>query len=129
MRVCWTGGLLLGVLAISGGSRGDDTPGALAGRTAAITQKLDADLTSLESLYTHLHSHPELSLQERETAARMAKELSALGFDVTTGVGGTGVVAILKNGSGPTVLVRTDLDALPVTERTGRPYASTVKVR
>jgi len=119
---------LLGVFAATTGSPAQ-TPAGLSERTAAITRKLDAELSDLENLYKHLHSHPELSLQERETAARMAKELSALGFEVTTGVGGTGVVGLLKNGPGPIVLVRTDLDALPVSERTNRPYASMVKVR
>src|SRR5262245_51198674 len=128
MRVWWPAGLFLIVLLPNETARAQ-SPGSLAQRTGAITKKLDAELPDLESLYKHLHSHPELSLQERETAARMAKELSALGFEVTSGVGGTGVVGLLKNGPGPIVLVRTDLDALPVTEQTKRPYASTVKVR
>src|SRR5262249_4527893 len=79
---------------------------------------------SLEALYKHIHSHPELSLQEVQTAARLAKELKAVGFEVTEKVGSTGIVGVLKNGKGPTVLVRTDMDALPVTEKTGLPYAS-----
>ncbi len=79
-------------------------------------------------LYRHFHAHPELSFQEKETAARLAKELRAVGAEVTEGVGGTGVVGILPNGAGKTVLVRTDLDALPVTEQTGLAYASQVKV-
>jgi amidohydrolase len=128
MRVGRPCGLALGVLLLTGGSPAQPAAG-LSERTAAVTKKLDAELPDLESLYKHLHSHPELSLHERETAARMAKELSALGFEVTSGVGGTGVVGLLKNGPGPIVMVRTDLDALPVTERTNRPYASTVKVR
>src|SRR5438552_6333031 len=128
MRMGWRCGLVLGVLAVTGVSRAQ-SPAGLSERTAAISKKLDAELPDLESLYKHLHSHPELSLHERETAARMGKELSGLGFEVTSGVGGTGVVALLKNGPGPIVLVRTDLDALPVTERTNRPYASAVKVR
>ncbi len=101
----------------------------LAARTAAIRSAIDAEFPSLEALYIDLHTHPELSLGETRTAAHMAGELRKIGFDVTTGVGGTGVVAILRNGPGPTVLVRTDLDALPVTEKTGRPYASTVRTR
>lgn len=129
MRTGWRWGAVLGGLAAATCFSPAQTPGSLSDRTAAITKKLDAELSDLESLYKHLHSHPELSLQERQTAARMAKELSALGFEVTSGVGGTGVVGLLKNGPGPTVLVRTDLDALPVTEQTKRPYASTVKVR
>lgn len=129
MRTGWRWGAVLGGLAAATCFSPAQTPGSLSDRTAAISKKLDAELSDLESLYKHLHSHPELSLQERQTAARMAKELSALGFEVTSGVGGTGVVGLLKNGPGPTVLVRTDLDALPVTEQTMRPYASTVKVR
>jgi len=95
----------------------------------AVKKKIDADTTSLDALYKHLHAHPELSLQEVQTAARMAKELRALGFQVTEKVGGNGIVGVLKNGKGPTVLVRTDLDALPVTEKTGLPYASKVRLR
>src|SRR4051812_49592649 len=132
MRFRSAGGVVLGILAVLGTRAGGQPPGGdpkLADRTAVITAKVDGELAKLESLYKHLHTHPELSLQERETAARMARELSALGFEVTAGVGGTGVVAVLKNGAGPTVLVRTDLDALPVTEKTGVPYASTAPRR
>jgi len=78
----------------------------------------------LQPLYEDLHANPELSFQETATAAKMAERLKALGFDVATGVGRTGVVGILKNGPGPTVMLRTDLDALPVEEKTGLPYAS-----
>jgi amidohydrolase len=85
-------------------------------------------LEELTALYKHLHTHPELSLHEVETARRIADELRKAGAEVTTKVGGEGVVGVLKNGDGPTVLVRTDLDALPVTEATGLPYASTVRV-
>jgi hippurate hydrolase len=97
--------------------------------TETVKKKLDAEFASLESLYKHIHSHPELSLQEVQTAARIAKELRDAGFTVTEKVGGNGVVGVLKNGKGPTVLVRTDLDALPVTEKTGLPYASKVRLR
>jgi hippurate hydrolase len=83
-------------------------------------------LGSLVQLYTHLHQHPELSLHEKETAARLISELKPLGFEITANIGGHGLVAVMKNGSGSTVLVRTDLDALPVVENTGRPYASKV---
>jgi len=82
---------------------------------------------SLESLYKDLHAHPEIGFQEVRTAARMAEEMKKLGFEVTEKVGGTGVVAIYKNGAGPTVLVRTELDALPMEEKTGLPYASKAK--
>ena len=84
-------------------------------------------IDELVTLYRHLHSHPELSFRETETARRIAEELRKTGADVTTGVGKHGVVGVLKNGPGPTVLVRTDLDALPVVEETGLPYASKVK--
>jgi hippurate hydrolase len=80
-------------------------------------------------LYQHLHANPELSLQEEQSAARMAKELKALGFDVTEKVGGHGVVGVLKNGKGPTVLVRADMDGLPIVENTGLSYASKVRAR
>lgn len=84
-----------------------------------------ADTPTLLALYQDLHRHPELSFQEVRTAARLADEMRGLGFEVTTGVGRTGVVAVLKNGRGPTVMIRTDMDALPVAEETGLPYAST----
>jgi len=96
---------------------------------AAIKKKIDTEITSLEELYTQLHANPELSFQEKNSAARVAKELKALGFEVTTDVGGHGVVAVLKNGAGPTVMVRADMDALPITETTGLPYASKQQAR
>ncbi|MDX1562092.1 MAG: amidohydrolase [Gammaproteobacteria bacterium] len=79
----------------------------------------------LAGLFEHFHRNPELSLVEHETAARMASEFAAAGFDVTEGVGGTGVVAMLENGSGPLVMMRADMDGLPVAEASGLPYAST----
>ncbi len=82
-----------------------------------------------EALYLDLHQHPELSSHETETAAKLATQLRQLGYDVTTGVGGTGIVGILKNGAGPTVMLRTELDALPVTENTGLSFASTVHAK
>jgi hippurate hydrolase len=88
-----------------------------------------AHLEELVSLYRHFHSHPELSFEEYETAARVAKELRAAGIEVTEKFAKTGVVGILKNGEGPVVMIRTDLDALPVTEQTGLAYASQVKVK
>lgn len=78
----------------------------------------------LERLYYHLHTHPELSFHEEATSQRLIKELRPLGFKITTNVGGHGFVAVMSNGEGPTLLLRTDLDALPVTEETGLPYAS-----
>ena len=91
-------------------------PPALAG--------LDGIYPEMEKLYVDLHQSPELSHHEEKTAAKLAERLRALGFEVTTGVGKTGVVGVLKNGKGPTVLLRTDLDGLPVEERTGLAYAS-----
>lgn len=84
-----------------------------------------ADNAALLALYRDLHAHPELSLHEARTAARIADELEQADFTVTRNVGGHGIVAVLENGSGPTLLVRSDLDALPVKERTGLAYAST----
>jgi amidohydrolase len=81
----------------------------------------------LESVYKDFHAHPELSLHEEKTSQRLADELEQLGLTVSRSVGGHGVVAVLKNGAGPTVLVRTDMDALPIAEQTAVPYASTVK--
>ena len=81
---------------------------------------------SLEPLFKHFHANPELSFVEVKTAARMAKELSALGYEVHTGIARTGVVALLRNGAGPLVMMRADMDALPVKERSGLPYASQV---
>jgi hippurate hydrolase len=95
----------------------------------AVEAKLAAELPDLVKLYQHLHANPELSLQEVRSAARMADELRNAGFTVTEKVGGTGVVGILKNGDGPVVLVRADMDALPVVEQTGLPYASVVKAK
>jgi amidohydrolase len=83
-----------------------------------------AHLDELEGLYKHLHTHPELSYQEHDTARRMADELRRAGAEVTPNVGKLGVVGVLKNGEGPVALVRTDMDALPVVEETGRDYAS-----
>lgn len=84
-------------------------------------------LPDLKELYEHLHANPELSFFEHQTAKLLAERLDALGYDVTTEVGATGVVAILENGAGPFVLLRADIDALPVREETGLPYASTVR--
>lgn len=91
--------------------------------SAAIARDYDARLAPL---FEHLHRNPELSFLELKTAARMAKELREAGFEVTEGVGKTGVVAILKNGAGPLVMMRADMDGLPMLEKSGLPYASTV---
>ncbi|MCK1523373.1 M20/M25/M40 family metallo-hydrolase, partial [Bradyrhizobium sp. 17] len=86
---------------------------------------LEALLPDLADLYKDVHSHPELSMQETRTAKLAADRLTAAGFEVTSGVGKTGVVGLLRNGDGPTVMLRADMDALPVQEATGLPYAST----
>ena len=101
----------------------------LDGKAGGLRGQIDADYAYLEALYLHYHTHPELSFYEIETAKRMAEELRKIGFEVTEKVGGNGVVGILKNGEGPTVLVRADMDALPIVEETGKPYASTVTTR
>jgi hippurate hydrolase len=98
-------------------------------RLDAVQKRVDAECKSLEALYKHLHSHPELSYQEEQSAARVAKELKEIGFDVTEKFGGHGVVAVYRNGKGPTVMVRSDMDALPIVERTGLPYSSKVRTR
>src|SRR6185436_12462238 len=94
-----------------------------------VTQKLSTEYASLDALYKDLHSHPELSLMEERTAGVVAKELRAAGFEVTEKFGGFGIVAVLKNGAGPTLLIRVDLDGLPVEEETGVPYASKVRTK
>lgn len=88
---------------------------------------VDARIERLESFYKDLHQTPELSFHEKTTAARLAKALRDAGLSVTEGVGGEGVVGVLKNGDGPTVLFRADLDGLPIAEETGLPYASTIR--
>jgi len=85
------------------------------------------DLEALATLYRDLHAHPELSFAEHRTAGIVAERLRALGYEVTAGVGGTGVVGVLSHGTGPTVLLRADMDGLPVLEQTGLPYASTAR--
>ncbi|NRB51004.1 MAG: amidohydrolase [Saprospiraceae bacterium] len=85
---------------------------------------IKADISYLVDFYKSLHKNPEISLQEKESSARIAKELKSLGFEVTENFGGYGVVGVMKNGDGPTILYRTDMDALPMPEKTGLPYAS-----
>ena len=92
----------------------------------SISDGVGAILDDLEELYKDIHQHPELSMQEQRTAALAADRLRAAGFDVTTGLGRTGVIGLLRNGDGPTVMLRADMDALPVQEQTGAEYASTV---
>jgi amidohydrolase len=96
---------------------------------ADIRGEVDSIYPQMQALYRDLHEHPELSTLETETAAKLAGRLKELGYDVTTGVGGTGFVGVLKNGAGPTVALRAELDALPVVENTGLPFASQVRTR
>lgn len=91
---------------------------------ARLTALLDREYPSLDAIYRDLHMHPELGMQEVRTAGILAQNLRKAGFTVTEKVGGTGVVAVLKNGDGPTFLVRADMDGLPMEEKTGLPYAS-----
>ena len=94
-----------------------------------LRAEVDAVYPQMQALYRDLHEHPELSTLETETAAKLAARLKELGYDVTTGIGGTGLVGVLKNGVGPTVALRVELDALPVVENTGLPFASRVKTK
>jgi len=101
--------------------------------TVAAQRSLSSDVEAIypdiETLYKDLHRNPELAFQETQTAAKLSARLRTLGFEVTTGVGKTGIVAIMKNGAGPTVMLRTELDALPVAEKTGLPFASSVTTK
>ncbi|MCP4093188.1 MAG: amidohydrolase [Planctomycetes bacterium] len=112
------------VAALTGGSLIAQTP-----IESSVGSWMEEHGPALVESYKHLHRNPELSFHEVESAKLMAKHLKGLGFEVTENIGGTGVVGILKNGEGPTVLVRTDTDALPLEERTGLDYASTKKVK
>jgi len=94
-----------------------------------VDKQLDREIKDLVGLYQQLHADPELSLMEVKTAARLAEEVKKLGYKVTEKVGGNGVVAVLKNGEGPVVLIRTDMDALPIVEQTGVAYASKVRMK
>jgi len=93
---------------------------------AQTVAEIDAYYPELQTLYQDIHRNPELAFQETQTAAKLAARLKAMGYDVTTGVGRTGIVALLRNGDGPRVMLRTELDALPVAEKTGASFASTV---
>ena len=96
---------------------------------APILKNLDSLLPDLEALYKDVHAHPELSMQETRTAGLAAERLRAAGYEVTEGIGKTGVVGLLRNGDGPTVMLRADMDALPIEEATDLPYASKVKAK
>lgn len=102
---------------------------AFACAQSSSPKEIDSVYPDAHSLYLDLHEHPELSGHETETAAKLAGKLKAAGYEVTEQIGGTGVVAVLKNGNGPTIMLRTELDALPVEERTGLPYASKVHAK
>jgi hippurate hydrolase len=93
-----------------------------------VTTKLDSDYPALDRFYKDLHSHPELSLMEKNTSAKLANDLRITGFEVTENFGGYGVVAVMKNGSGPTLMIRSDMDGLPVEEATDLSYASKTHV-
>jgi len=97
--------------------------------TTPSAAEINAVYPEVEALYFDLHQTPELAMHEQQTAAKLADRVKAMGYEVTTGVGGTGIVAVLRNGQGPTVLLRTDMDALPIAEETGLPYASHVVVK
>jgi amidohydrolase len=98
-------------------------------QTLASPKEVEAVYPAAYDFYVELHQNPELSAHETQTASKLAGRLRSLGYEVTEKVGGTGIVAILKNGSGPTVMLRTELDALPVEEKTGLPYASKVHAK
>ncbi len=102
---------------------------AVACAQAPSSKEVDAVYPDAYALYVDIHQHPELSAHEVQTAAKLAGRLRGLGYEVTEHVGGTGIVAILKNGAGPTVMLRTELDALPVEEKTGLAYASKVRTK
>src|SRR5258705_13906799 len=99
---------------------------AAAPARSQTTAELDSYYPDLQGLYQDIHRNPELAFQEVQTAAKLAARLEALGFEVTAGVGRTGIVGLLKNGAGPVVMLRTELDARPVAGKTGAPFASTV---
>ncbi|HET7816056.1 MAG TPA: amidohydrolase [Sphingomicrobium sp.] len=94
---------------------------------APLADAIRADMPQLIALYRDLHANPELSMQEQRTPAKLAAEMRKLGFEVTEKVGKTGVVAVMKNGAGPVLMLRADMDALPVVEQTGLPFASKVR--
>ena len=104
----------------------EHTPTPHMAASQQVLDQLAGIIGPLENLYRDLHAHPELSNQEHRTAGKAAEQLDWAGFEVTTGVGGTGVVGVLRNGEGPTVMLRADMDALPVREATGLAFASTV---
>src|SRR5215831_3567551 len=99
---------------------------SLMSQAPSSSTEVDAAYSDAYAMYLDLHEHPELSSHEVQTAAKLAAKLRSFGYEVTESVGGTGIVAVMKNGAGPTIMLRTELDALPVEEKTGLPYASKV---
>ena len=120
MKTLWFAAVCL-ILTASGSAQSTGGP--------SLSAQVDSVYPQAEALYMDLHRHPELSLYEVNTSAKLAARVRELGYEVTDKVGGTGVVAILRNGPGPTIMLRTELDALPVEEKTGLPYASTVRTK
>jgi amidohydrolase len=102
---------------------------AVKDRARAMQQRIDTEVASLVAIYQQIHANAELAFQETKTAARLAKELRQVGCEVVEKIGGTGVVGVLKNGDGPVVLIRADMDGLPIVEQTGLAYASQVRTR
>ena len=94
---------------------------------ATLNEAIKADMPALMAVYRDLHANPELSMQEVRSPAKLAAEARKLGFTVTEKVGKTGVVAVMKNGPGPVLMIRADMDGLPIVEQTGLPYASKVR--
>lgn len=130
------GRMLAGIAGLAGlalvgaaGARAETGGAAAAPMMKRAVALIDSDTARLEALYKDLHQHPELGFTETRTAGIVARELQALGFEVQTGIGRTGVVAVLKNGVGPAVMYRADMDANAVEEASGLPYASKVRVR
>ncbi len=125
---CMVLGLLCFVSVAQSQDASPTSESTLAPALSPVATWLDQNIAALQDDYVWLHSHPEISFEERETAKKMAGWLRDAGYEVTTDVGGHGVVAVLKNGDGPTLMVRSDLDALPVSEQTPLPFASKVQV-
>lgn len=120
---------LLALSLVIGLTFASSAPGQRKPLVALVEKRIDAEAESLLALYKHIHAYPELAFQEEKTAARLAKELRTAGFTVTEKVGVTGVVGVFRNGDGPTIMVRADMDALPIVEDTGLPYASKLRTR
>jgi amidohydrolase len=120
--------LLLSLVALGRGQAAE-TQGSSSKSSSSSSKEVDAAYAEAHALYLDLHQNPELSSHETQTAAKLASRLKNLGYEVTEHVGGTGIVAVMKNGAGPTVMLRTELDALPVEEKTGLSYTSKVHAK